>query len=611
MSRVLARLLVFAALAAGPLANDLSAQTAAAPEHPPELLKLADDIRAWREEPAVVPDYAARAARQLAELPALRQRLEKLGSVRQWSRHAQVDYLLLRSQIDGEEYELKVLRPWSRSPVFYTETAIGAVRRQLIAGRRVRPGTVPYPKERAQAVLKALDQVAGIVAQGPKHLTEAVPELADMATKHPGGGYIADYEKSRGLKDIVRDMNDWAKLTAPHFPEPEASQLAAAAARAGTALFQFGEWIEQTRPKMKGSYAIGKDAFDWHLQRVLLVPHNANELLFMAELERSRAVSFFQFENFKNRSLPQIGPAKTADEYLAWDDETALLIRRFYKDLLTDPDYALPVKSAVSVHQPPFGELYFPTRQDEAQNGSPENPSHRIVIYPVDNWKWRYSNMGFRTDPGILHMHEYYPGHYLEGELHRRNPCPIRARHRDPHHSQGWCFYNEEMPLMLDFPYVRGPRAREHVFVNQLQRALRVTQSIRLLNGDLSMEASLKWLEERLPPMGPSLGARPEELFEETYPVIQRGTIDTCLVGKAQIYQLLADRRMQLGEKFDMKEFHDRLMGIGSIPIALLRWEMTGLDDQMAQIWDAAKLPLPAAAKSAATSADEPREEQR
>lgn len=602
MSRTVFTLFVLVSLA-GPLsASDLAAQESQGVTHPPELLTLSDDFRVWKEQPPAVPDFAALAAQQLRALPAFRARLEAMVNVRQWHTHAQVDYLLLRSLIDAEEFRLKVLRPWSRSPVFYTETAIGTVRRHLIAGRRVRPGTVPYPRARAQAVLKALGEVDAIVSQGPTHLTEAVPELADMAMKHPGGGYIADFETSRGLKDIVRDMADWAKLTAPHFPQPEASQLGPAAARAAGALFRFGEWIEQNRSRMTGSYALGKDAFTWHLQRVLLVPHTADDLLVMAEMERARSLAFFQFEHEKNRGLPNIGPATTAEEYLAWDNETALLIRRFYGNLLTDPDYALPVKSAVGLHQPPFGELYFPARQEEAQNGSSDDPSHRIVIYPVDNWKWRHSNMGFRTDPGILHMHEYYPGHYLEGELHRRNPCPIRARHRDPHHSQGWCFYNEEMPLMLDFPYVRGPRAREHVFINQVQRALRVIQSIKLLNGEMSMDAALKWLMDRLPPMGPSLGARPEEVFEETYPVIQRGTTDTCLVGKAQIYQLLADRRMQLGDTFDLREFHDRLLGIGSIPIALLRWEMTGLDDQMGQIWDAAKLPLPSAARPRAPS---------
>jgi hypothetical protein len=420
-----------------------------------------------------------------------------------------------------------------------------------------------------------------------------VPELADMAMKHPGGGYLMDFDRSRGLPDIRRDKNDWAALMKPHFPEPEASQLGPAAAKAADALHRFGEWIAANRSRMTGSYVLGKDTFTWHLRRVLLVPYSADDLLVLAETERARALAFFQFEQFKNRHLPQIGPARTADEYLAWDDETSLLIRRFYEDLLTEPEYALPVRSSVGQFQPPFGEIFFPTRQEDAQNGTPEHPAHRIVVYPVENWKWRYSNMGFRTDPGILHMHEYYPGHYLEGELHRRNRCPIRARHRDPHHSQGWCFYNEEMPLMLDFPYVRGPRSREYVLLNQLQRALRVTQSIRLLDGDMTMQEALDWLMAKLPPMGPSLGARPEEAFEETYPVIQRGTTDTCLVGKLQIYQLLADRRMQLGDRFDLRAFHDALLAAGSMPLALVRWEMTGLDDQMPLLWDAAKLPLP------------------
>lgn len=593
-------LVALAVLVATPVA---SAHTAPeSQDHPQALIALADDLARWRASPPPGADYADAARRQLAELPAWRARLDGLGSPASWSRHAQSDYLILRSQIDAEEFRLKVLRPWSRSPVFYTETAIGNVRRHLIAGRRVRPGTVPYPVERARAVLQALAEVEAIVEQGPKNLTEAVPELADMAMRHPGGGYLMDFDKSRGLPDIRSDMAAWAALMKPHFPEPEASQLAPAAAKAAEVLHKFGEWIAENRPRMTGSYVLGKDAFTWHLRRVLLVPHTADDLLVMAEMERARALSFFQFEQFKNRHLPQIRPSASAKEYLAWDDETALLIRRFYKDLLTDPDYALPVRSTVGQFQAPFGEIYFPTRQEEAQNGTTENPAHRIVIYPVENWKWRYSNMGFRTDPGILHMHEYYPGHYLEGELHRRNPCPIRARHRDPHHSQGWCFYNEEMPLMLDFPYIRGPRSREYVLLNQLQRALRVTQSIRLLDGQMTMQQALDWFIERMPPMGPSLGARPEEAFEETYPVIQRGTTDTCMVGKAQIYQMLADRRMQLGDRFDLRAFHDALMATGSMPIALVRWEMTGLDDQMPMLWDAAELPLPESPKPRKTN---------
>jgi hypothetical protein len=563
-------------------------------DHPTELLSLAEAFRAWRAPPPGVPDYASLAARKRSELPEFRRRLASLANVRSWPVHAQADYLILRAEMDAEEFRLRALRPWSRAAVFYTETAIGNVRRHLISGRRLRPGTVPYPTERAQAILQALSEVEAIVSQAPRNLTEAVPELADMAMIHPGGGYLIDFDRSRGLKDIERDLADWAKIMEPHFPEPERTELGPAAARAAEALDRFGQWIEENRSKMTGSYVLGKDTYTWHLRRVLLVPHDADQLLAMAELERARALSFLQFESHKNRNLQMTRPAESAKQYLAWDDETSLLIRRFYKDLLTEPDYALPVRSAVGPFQPPFGEMYFPARQEDAQNGTPENPSHRIIVYPVDNWKWRYSNMGFRTDPGALHMHEYYPGHYLEGELHRRNPCPIRRAHRDPVHSQGWCFYNEEMPLQLDFPYVRGPRTREQIVVNMLQRALRVTQGIRLLNGEMTVQEALDWLTERLPPgLGPSLGARPEEAFEETYPVIQNGTTDTCMIGLLQIYRMLADRRMQLGETFNLRGFHDQLLALGSIPLALTRWEMTGLADEVDRLWEAEQLPLP------------------
>src|SRR5262249_1184024 len=241
--------------------------------------------------PAGVPDYATLAARRLAELPAFRARLASFTDVRRWTPHAQVDYLLLRSEMDAVEFELRVLRPWSRSPVFYTEEAIGRVRRQLIAGRRVRAGTVPYSRAQAQAILKALAEVGAIVGQAPRQLTEAVPELADMAMKHPGGGYLIDFEKSRGLPDIKRDMATWAEAMKPHLPEVEAGQIGDAAAKAADALYRFGEWIQQSRSKMTGSYVLGKDTFTWHLRRVLLVPYSSDDLLLMAEMERARALS--------------------------------------------------------------------------------------------------------------------------------------------------------------------------------------------------------------------------------------------------------------------------------------------------------------------------------
>ena len=52
-------------------------------------------------------------------------------------------------------------------------------------------------------------------------------------------------------------------------------------------------------------------------------------------------------------------------------------------------------------------------------------------------------------------------------------------------------------------------------------------------------------------------------------------------VGKAQMERLVSDRARQLGDAFNLGTFHDEFLAAGPIPIALIRWEMTGNDDEI------------------------------
>jgi uncharacterized protein (DUF885 family) len=57
------------------------------------------------------------------------------------------------------------------------------------------------------------------------------------------------------------------------------------------------------------------------------------------------------------------------------------------------------------------------------------------------------------------------------------------------------------------------------------------------------------------------------------------------MMGKVQIDRLVADRAPQLGDKFTLLEFHDAFLAAGHIPVSLIRWEMTGLDDEVRALW--------------------------
>ena len=52
-----------------------------------------------------------------------------------------------------------------------------------------------------------------------------------------------------------------------------------------------------------------------------------------------------------------------------------------------------------------------------------------------------------------------------------------------------------------------------------------------------------------------------------------------------------ADRSQQLGERFSLREFHDTFLAAGRLPIALIRYEMTGLDDEVALFWKTPPIP--------------------
>ena len=56
-------------------------------------------------------------------------------------------------------------------------------------------------------------------------------------------------------------------------------------------------------------------------------------------------------------------------------------------------------------------------------------------------------------------------------------------------------------------------------------------------------------------------------------------------IGKLQILDFLSDAKIKLGDKFDLKHFHDYLMVNGHVPIALQRWEYLGLTDGIDKLW--------------------------
>ncbi|MCC6431739.1 MAG: hypothetical protein IT354_12585, partial [Gemmatimonadaceae bacterium] len=97
------------------------AQTAAASRTYPQLVRLFAEWRTFEAAPGSsgMPDYRpAATARRRVALTALQRRLQAIDTTG-WRIPEQVDWHLVRAEMNGMQYQLTVLKPFARDPAFY------------------------------------------------------------------------------------------------------------------------------------------------------------------------------------------------------------------------------------------------------------------------------------------------------------------------------------------------------------------------------------------------------------------------------------------------------------------------------------------------------------
>jgi len=159
--------------------------------------------------------------------------------------------------------------------------------------------------------------------------------------------------------------------------------------------------------------------------------------------------------------------------------------------------------------------------------------------------------------------------HYFQLCLSWKHEDPIRRHYYDSAPNEGIGFYAEEMMLQAGL-FDDSPHTREIIYNFMRLRALRVEVDVKLALGEFTLDQAAKYLREKVP-MDENT-ARQEAIAFSTGP----GQAITYQIGKLQIMKFLAEARMQQGEKFNLRTFHDFLWKNGNVPIALQQWEYLG-----------------------------------
>jgi uncharacterized protein (DUF885 family) len=532
---------------------------AAVKAQPDSLEKLADDFWTWRakyapftpddvnriERPSGIRDWSrASIDRREKDLAGFEARWKKLNPAH-WPISKQVDYKLIGSAVSRVRWELEVNPRWKRDPNFYIEQTLTALAEALTI-------PAPYNEARSREILACIENIPSILQQRSENLENPPAPFATVAAK-----------SLDGIRDRLRTMA--SALVGATTLKPQ--ELNAATDRAADALEEFQQQLKDKLPNLPQRTALGRDAYTWLLQNVALMPFTPEELLAMGRQEWNRAEAFEAYEKNRNKDVPPLKMATDINTWIKDSAEKELQIRKFLEDrgILTVPKC---VQHYTLRQTPEYLDALGFTEHDDFTSASRLN-ENCIRYVPQPSEKLGYFSRATAMDPRPITVHEGIPGHYFQLCLSWKNEDPIRRHYYDSGANEGIGFYAEEMMLQAGL-FDDSPHTREIIYNFMRLRALRVEVDVKLALGEFTLEQAAKYLQEKVPMDVQT--ARQEAIAFSTSP----GGAMTYQIGKLQILKFLADTRMQQGDKFSLRAFHDFVWKNGNIPIALQEWEYLG-----------------------------------
>lgn len=528
---VLAALCLALALIAFPSPAAGAAQST--PDSHATLVRLYEEFRDHRvpEVSDGVPDYTRSAmSRKHEGLRALQARLAQIDTSG-WSVSERVDHLVVEAEMNGMEFDHRVLRPWSRDPAFYVVFSFQFGPKMHGAANLPGPPLTEAQLARTRTHLRAIPD---ILAQARGNLTEPAADLTMLG--------IRSKNREEGI------LLEWMEALPAHHPD-----LVPDAERALAAIRDFRGWLESIEPGLTAPSGVGAEDFTWFMRHVMLLPYDHDELVTIAERDLDRALALMALEEHRNRDLPPFEPIDDEQTYIRRHTEAQRELLEFVEreQIMTIPDF-------ITV-DPPGGWSRGPERD-------------------------YFANVNDR-DPMALMPHDMF-GHSPDAARRARDDRPIRGAPRlyfvDAHRQDGWSTAVEQIFMHLGSLDDR-PRSRELGHNLLALRAVRALADLKMHSNEMSLMEAFRfnientpkgWLPEDSPTMWHDL-----ELY-----LRQPGYGVGYLIGVAQMESLIARRAEQLGDDFELKTLMDDFFDAGLIPIALIHWELTGEDGELAYL---------------------------
>ena len=499
-----------------------------------------------------VPDYSAAAIQRRRDgLDRLRERLLAID-IGAWPVEQKVDWHLVRAEMNGLDFYLRVLKPWARDPGFYLHTQDGAGPTR--AGH-LWIDEMPVPADQLDEVGGQLRALPQILETARASLTESAGDLAYCALHY----LPAEIEYHRRLRDDI----------ATHHPE-----LLALADAALAAVIGYGEWLEAHQYEMTAPAGVGKEDYNWWMKNVQLIPYTWDELHDIIVREDDRLLTTIALERNRNRELPELEPVASREEHSRRRDEALEFAMEFLagEGLFVVPEWVdfEAYRAGAAARGDGWADQFMNAWVGSGESG--EWPGVRDFFHQTAD-----------REPLPEQTHEFI-GHYFDHYRQARDGNPIRRVERsyaiDMIRLEGWAFWLEEMLMHAGYLDERPPRAREIAYWQAAFRGCRALADLRMHSNELSLQEAIDYAVD-CAPNGWLIPDGPHAWYEMQTNLRYVGWHMGMVIGKLAINDLVAQRVRQLGDDFRFDRFFEEFFAAGIMPIALIRWQMTGLEDEM------------------------------
>ena len=501
-----------------------------------------------------------------SSLTFAKQHLDSLESLNpdQLSASNKTDFYLIRNLLKENLWTLDTLKSYQWDPSGYNVSSSFA----FILNEKYAP-----LEERLTSIKGKLINVPDYYKAAKNTIFNPVPELTTLAIEQNLGG-LSVFEKD--LLDSVRV----SKLS-----RTDKNQITERVTLAVASIKDYAAWLKEIKSEKPRSFRLGKDLYARKFAHNIQSAYTADQIydsavarkeevqLKMAVLSRQLWPKYFGSKPMPADSLELIGKmidtlsvnhVKQADFQTAISDIIPSLIKFINEKKLIELD---PTKPLIVRKEPAYmagvagASISAPGPYDKGGNtyynvGSIANwPKEKAESYLRE---YNYYIMQ------ILDIHEAIPGHYTQLVYANRSPSLIKSLLGNGAMVEGWAVYTEQMMLENGFGN-NEPEMWLMWYKWHLRAICNTILDYSVHSGAMTKDEALHLLTKE------AFQQQAEAEGKWRRVSVSNVQLTSYYTGYKEIIDLRSAYKTKVGDKFDLKSFHEKFLSYGSAPVKFIK----------------------------------------